>query len=630
MIFLMRKETMSSNEIKSLTIESLFNDEYIIPIYQRNYAWGKTEIEQLIADVADAQHQNKKKYYIGSLVVYKRTDGKYEVIDGQQRLTTLSLIMSVLGETIQQQLEFEYRQHSTKSLKHLPKGDKANNAIEEGYHIIKNHLYSNELNDNKENKEFKKFLLEKVIIIRTEVPPGTNLNHYFEIMNNRGEQLEKHEIIKSRFMSTLDNEKDRTVFASIWDSCSDMNRYAIMGLEPSQRKQFLNNEKEFDIDKIYNSTSQTNKENTESNQYTIRDAFKNKEQFDNNKKSETNSERFSAIINFSNFLMYTLRIYLEDKGRDINKIPLDDKEILKHFHKLIAKNNAGENHNEIKRFSIILLRTRLLFDNFIIKTDRLDKESQWSLKTPKLDDKDKVYYVDTYTDTDKKIAIMLLSMFHVSYPQQSYKNWLYAVLRGLVLHDWGTSFENYIGKLEQLSDKFYFEVYGNGNKKDFLTVILDDNFDAEISDSTFLDKGTSVPTFIFNRLDYLLWKNWEELKKNQDYPELDDDKVYSTAYFSYQNSVEHYHPQNPLKGLVGLNKDTIDNFGNLCLVTQQRNAKLNNDTPEAKKSYYEEKGRYDSLKQQLMMSYKEWGAKEIQEHGVKMKEQLNCRSSNLI
>jgi uncharacterized protein with ParB-like and HNH nuclease domain len=60
---------------------------------QRNYAWDEGEITQLIQDVIDYLPAGRN-YYIGTLVVFERTEGKrtvYETIDGQQRLTTLSV-----------------------------------------------------------------------------------------------------------------------------------------------------------------------------------------------------------------------------------------------------------------------------------------------------------------------------------------------------------------------------------------------------------------------------------------------------------------------------------------------------------------------------------------------------------
>jgi uncharacterized protein with ParB-like and HNH nuclease domain len=90
--------------ITQLSIRQLLsgNVDYIIPMYQRNYAWEEGEITQLIQDVIDylpTNGQQARNYYIGSLVVYERPNNKtpvFEIIDGQQRLTTLSLLTSYL------------------------------------------------------------------------------------------------------------------------------------------------------------------------------------------------------------------------------------------------------------------------------------------------------------------------------------------------------------------------------------------------------------------------------------------------------------------------------------------------------------------------------------------------------
>ena len=96
-----------SSEISQLSIKALLSsrDEYVIPMYQRNYAWEEGEITQLIQDVIDylpKKGENARNYYIGTLVVYERPDSKtpvFETIDGQQRLTTLSLLTSYLKNT---------------------------------------------------------------------------------------------------------------------------------------------------------------------------------------------------------------------------------------------------------------------------------------------------------------------------------------------------------------------------------------------------------------------------------------------------------------------------------------------------------------------------------------------------
>ena len=87
-----------SDNITKLTIKDLLHGgvDYIIPMYQRNYSWDEGEITQLIQDVMDYMPAGKN-YYLGTLVVYERYKNNrmlYETIDGQQRLTTLSLLAS--------------------------------------------------------------------------------------------------------------------------------------------------------------------------------------------------------------------------------------------------------------------------------------------------------------------------------------------------------------------------------------------------------------------------------------------------------------------------------------------------------------------------------------------------------
>ena len=100
---------------EELNVTTVFQDNYVIPIYQRNYAWGKDEIEQLLNDIADSDGT----YCIGSLVVDKNTDTTFTVIDGQQRLTTLYLLLTYLktGRPLEKSsLRFEAREKSNRTL----------------------------------------------------------------------------------------------------------------------------------------------------------------------------------------------------------------------------------------------------------------------------------------------------------------------------------------------------------------------------------------------------------------------------------------------------------------------------------------------------------------------------------
>lgn len=244
----------NNESIKSFKIQNLFdlNDEYLIPIYQRNYAWQEAQIVQLVEDIADYAEMNKnnevkKTYYIGTIVVFEKIkNGKtiYETIDGQQRLTTLSILLSVLKNNFNMKinfkslLRFESRKTSTETLEKIYSNngfsDNSNPTMKNAYDIINKSI---KLKNEEDRKIFKDYLWNHVEILRVCVPEDTDLNHYFEIMNNRGEQLEKHEVLKSYMLAVFKEEeiRERKVFSKIWDACSDMSRYVQYGFSTSER-----------------------------------------------------------------------------------------------------------------------------------------------------------------------------------------------------------------------------------------------------------------------------------------------------------------------------------------------------------------------------------------------------------
>ncbi|MGC7589918.1 DUF262 domain-containing protein [Bisgaard Taxon 46] len=616
-----------SGKIKELNILTLLTqDDYIIPIYQRNYAWGKDEIELLIQDIKIAsENKENNNYYIGSLIVYQRDDGKFEVIDGQQRLTTLHILALACDIRRNNNLSFEHRRSSDESFKNIENKDlRYASNLEIGFQYAQSELDKLFGKQPEELIRFKNFLQNNVIILRTQVPPETDLNHYFEIMNNRGEQLEKHEVLKSSLMSVL-NLDDQNVFATIWDACSDMNRYAVASFKKSDRDKLFFKDKELNItyfdafksfDEIKSVMSKSSSENTNSvhqeNTEECTQGISNilsviRNQNSKSSKSNDNStERFNSVINFSNFLIHVLRLYLEQANKtasSIEKISLDDKFLLAHFDSLVKENNP----DEVKKFAFILLKTRFLFDLYVVKTDSTGKE-HWTLKKPQYDTYKNTF--DKQTEQTKQTSVlMILSMFHTAYPSRNYKNWLYAVLRGLVLKKWSRA--QYLEKLEELSDRFYFNVYQNDQS--FFDVIYNepDILDSsEEKDKEILHCGVNVNHFIFNRLDYLLWKQ-----------EKDDE-----FRFTFRGSVEHYYPQTPIDGIEPLKDDVLNDFGNLCLVSREKNAKLSNHTPQAKKDYYLKSGKYDSLKQKRMMESSSWGENDIRAHSAKMIEILNQKT----
>ena len=667
--------------VKTLTISDLFNGEnkcnYIIPIYQRNYAWGDYEISSLLQDIKNACEKTKeqdKNYYIGSLVVSRRENSNFEVIDGQQRLTTLTLIMHHLGKLSFRNVSFEHRDESEQALSNL-NSEKLPSNFSQALKTIKKVI--GEWGNNKD--EIVKFLLDKVEIIRTEVPEGTDLNHYFEIMNTRGEQLEKHEVLKARLMKKLSGDIEKSLFAKIWDACSDMSRYAVMGFDSKIRGVIFSDKwsekpKCFmeiieDIEEYNKEIEKKNKdENKKSPIINIQrdvDGIKILDLINGSKNSVVNKNDFvdkydggfTPVIDFPNFLMHVLRIYLEmtDKCGDFTKIvPLDEKYLLNSFEGQIKDDEA------VRNFIYVLLICRYLFDCYIIKSNTIRTgEENWSLWAVMPNDSS-YYYKNTFGNNteskndeeldnsdDTKTVVMLLSMFHVSNPSRIYKNWLYAVLRWLFNNKDNITSDNYINFLEELCDKFYF---GNNCQGKDITEIILDKVEFELNsgskensnDKECWDRGVNVPNFVFNRLDYQLWKFFHEqeqkvenLSENDKWLTIKNKEVIWKKFrFTFRSSVEHHYPQHPSEehGLEKLEQAILDNFGNLYLLSQSKNSRLSNLPPEAKLTYYPN-GDYDSLKQALMMEktkeLNNWKAEEILKHGEEMWALLNTPISEI-
>ena len=648
--------------VKTLIISDLFDNEnkcnYIIPIYQRNYAWGDDEISSLLQDIKNACEKSKeqdKNYYIGSLVVYRRDNGDFEVIDGQQRLTTLTLIMHHLGKLSFRNVSFEHRDESEQALSNL-NSEKLPSNFSQALKTIKKVI--DEWVDNKD--EFVKFLLDKVEIIRTEVPEGTDLNHYFEIMNTRGEQLEKHEILKARLMKELPTPIEQSLFAKIWDACSDMSRYVVMGFDSELREVILGGDwrkarRFFKTILNENSGEPENLREPENSIVKLIDHDVKIEKIEEQSQDKYDGE-FTSVIDFPNFLMHVLRIYLErfDKCKystknDLCNVPLDEKLLLKSF-----EGKFEGNPKKVRMFIYTLLVCRYLFDLYVIKSNmiRTDYEN-WSLWKIVKGKSGYYYYKNAFgsyknmsvdnsldknddeslNDSDPtKKAVMLLSMFHVSNPSRIYKNWLYAVLRWLFDNRDNIEQSDYIKFLEELCDKFYFG--NNCQGKDITEIILEKvKFELNSGDKKDWDDGVNVPNFVFNRLDYQLWKFFQEQKQKVEILSENDkwltiknkEAIWKKFRFTFRSSVEHHYPQHPSEeyGLEKLEQAILDNFGNLYLLSQSKNSRLSNLTPKAKCSYYEKNENYDSLKQAIMMSYDKWEENEIKEHGEKMIEILN-------
>ena len=559
--------------LEELSIQDLFNQEgntkYEIPIYQRNYAWENEEITALVNDVWDAYCQSKGTYFIGTLVTYDRGDNRYEVIDGQQRLTTLYLILKSLDCEVKSKLTYRSRKRSNDTINKLPIQEKDNPdlGILRGFKVVENAINEIVGAENKEN--FTKYLLAQVHIIHYRVPRDVNLNHYFEVMNSRGEQLEKHEIVKSKLIALLD-EDERNVFAEIWQACSEMNVY-VQSRYVQAANVFVDSLRIFSP--IIKSFKDLPVVGGSEEAYSLDDFIKGIKATERRQKKVKSTGMFQPIIDFPNFLLIVLKITLMNRTNfDLDKFILDDKELINAF------DEAKPDRTFAKVFAFNLLKARYFLDNYVVHysyEDDTQESNPWQLEVYQHEGNS---YNTKNLSSDGRLQarlVQLLSMFEVSFTPRQRKNYLFYCLYHL-FND--TDLNRYVDFLSALADKYFFDVYANSGNLNNIntpmpgafdgTVLKDGQFDLNIR-CTSLDfdgiygngkeASKGIPLFVFNYMDYLLWSMYADKLSGKKLKESDRERreffkklgcsdfgltVFEQFYFSRtRRSLEHFFPQ---------------------------------------------------------------------------------------
>jgi hypothetical protein len=653
--------------LKEQSIAEIYNGNkasYEVPIYQRNYAWEKDEIFTLIQDIYDAysaEPQNQT-YFIGTLVTFNKGDQVYEVIDGQQRLTTTNLILGALGITIQNKLTYRARKKSNKSIQSIPhfEIEEKDNGIVNGFKYAKDSI--NEIVPKDNLEAFKIYFQRNVHLIHYQVPKDIDLNHYFEIMNSRGEQLEKHEIIKARLIEKL-NAKDKETFNHLWESCTEMNVYI--------QQKYSNTEIFGDhlCDFKASNFDELPEIKDDNKSLKISDLIT----YNGQKKqlgSEDRADTFQPIIDFSNFLLIVLKLTrIEDTKFKPTDFKLDDKELIKEFDNIKEKIDEAF----VKKFGYNLLKAKFLLDNYLVHHSNEDdtiENNPWKLQNWYKKEETKRYLknLDGESDTQHKL-VQLLSMFEVSFTARQRKNYLFYCLMYLFQNDWNIN--KYCDFVSGLAAKFFKDVYlvsGNLNEINtpnpgsFDNAILianslnyipqNTNFEfAKIyGDGTAISKG--IPLFIFNYLDYKLWEKYADEMRGE---KLTNDskerleffktlgcndfefKIFKQFYFSRtRRSLEHYYPQANAIGKNGTpDENQINCLGNYAMIGSDMNSSGSNWSPKTKLDHYlDSSGKIKqisvaSIKFMIMMQTckdnqngreagQEWIFQDIIEHQSKM------------
>ena len=598
----------------SLSVNRLLNeDTYAIPLYQRNFAWTYEEIEQLLNDVADAFQENRDNYYIGTLVVNKEND-LFKIIDGQQRTTALNLIALALKHEFgfdrlkAVNLTFPARKKSNENIQKLFTKQKISeddeNELTRGYGHAKDALKKVLGERQLEIQYFVDYLFDDVIIFRSILPKDLDLNLYFERFNSRGEQLEAHEILKAQMMAKFGEDQEMAQkFARIWDACAEFDKPVINAFTKKAKKKHPDAEREkifplnwikgnnyqnsflLNIDK---SLSQIEVQST--NKKSLLSSLENKESTTIKVISHTNEvEKYRTIINFETFLYFVY--YITFGNVSPSDIQLDDKKLLETFENVVSVNT---NLEDITLFIRNLLKLKFIFDNLIVRmsqeTNNRRQENDWFLQKVYRNDYNnktrgdlfvQYYYDKNSFEKFNDDILMLQSMFAVTFTANRDSRWLYEILQFLFRH------------IEELNDQEFGAHFKEFLEKMAVTYAEERLF----TEDRRIKKYGAIPVYAFNFVDYVLWKNREELKKAYDV-KFEDFK------FAYRRSIEHWYPQNPngQDGESQLPAEFLHSFGNLCIITDSQNSRFGNSYPEAKLEQWEREGIFprQSLKLQMM------------------------------
>ncbi|EGK7523364.1 DUF1524 domain-containing protein, partial [Campylobacter lari] len=466
------------------------------------------------------------------------------------------------------------------------------------------------------------FIYEKVKFVFVELAENTDLNRFFIRMNNRGKQLEKHEILKARLLSKIidkdektliTNKDEKTLYAHIWDICSQMDNYIFQ--KASDRK--ISSIKESD-----------------ENDNSIDKIIQFEESFKKPNQDEEEQEKFKSIVDFPTFLLHVYKLtFLEEKQNENNdkNFTIDKNKLLE-----IIKIEEKESREKAKKFIENLLKYRILFDYFVIKSQD-DMENSYKIR--RLTKKYSTYTISEDSNAMPDLA-MVQNYLRVARSGMSnnHHHWLTPFLKFLyekikleIAYDEieninkqkefqitidgcniATNFQDFLNKLNpnenikkeliefiENLDTALAKEQANDDKKDLLEIsneilkklkiendqmsIENTFFDKDTQEIANLDRGTATLHYWFYRLEYYLWKN-AKVDNNNKVKICDkemDKKKFDNFYFRSLNSIEHVQAQSKTQGW-GDDADKIDNFGNLALISSSFNSSLNNQDTQDK------------------------------------------------
>jgi hypothetical protein len=242
-----------------MSLSKIFSSDYqfVIPDYQRPYSWGQEQAIQLLNDLKDALERNvdDEPYFLGSVVLVKKeTDAVAEVIDGQQRLTTLTILLSVLrsltedpgfrssfdtmleepGNAIQEltaQPRLTLRPRDKAFFRKFVQAgnltelfEQPDGALKDAQRNIRDNTRAlhDELArwDESEREALSRLVSNRTYLVVVATPSLESAHRIFNVLNSRGLDLSAADIFKSRVVGSLSDELSPE-YATRWEDAED-------------------------------------------------------------------------------------------------------------------------------------------------------------------------------------------------------------------------------------------------------------------------------------------------------------------------------------------------------------------------------------------------------------------------
>lgn len=626
-----------------------------VPIYQRLYVWGEDQVGTLLADVVDACRRDEPLFFLGGVLLVEQTDDPlgtgartFDLIDGQQRMTTLWLLSCAWGGALRPflttttqddkpRLRFAIRDEVDGYLQTLvdvgPQGARrAADALanmQDALAAMGAVLQTHDAGDVRSPggaitlERLADYAFRRVKFVVTVVPRETDLNKLFEVINNRGVQLQHHEILKARMLEALE-EQDRRELAVLWDACADMNSYverAFAGITgvPAHEVQPLWSSRRLADAQAVRQLLRTHRPQGETHHsLALEDILAGEPdaaQVDKGGRDEdTHTARVRSIIGFPLLLQHVLRIWLHRHGRaDLPRVL--DRDLLTLFEEHFSKPHKGLPAHEVaemvRSFVSLLWRIRVLFDDYVVKWVDQGTREVHLLGSVSVTTSRGRSYISRSRESDAHRGLSLLQSMLYHSQEITTQYWLTPFLLHLAQHE-GETLEAHFTYLQHL-DNHLLTGGEDGPLVERTARFMRDPWrttEPRHRSELVRSDGVRMAHYWFYKLEFVLWSL-----------QGDTQPRWKSFRFTAKNSVEHVGPQTRSEHDTVWVEEMLDHFGNLALVSRSVNSEFSNNAFEVKQAQFLTKNReeVDSLKLDLIYnSGKQWDDAAARAHQAAM------------